>query len=539
MEEALAAATPWLVGGCTVTFTGSASPDATYPEVWHAPSMEGLKKVHYVHISWTEDAAQVRPGGSVWRPGSPRRVKGLPFGTPAEQLRAVHKGPYTPEDWMTCFGKGRLFSVATRRYLRRRAWRYFRNLGKRQPERYRRAALTALKRYTDEDVADGLALLDNWGLVHILFHHCPALESRPSGWRLAPGRRLAELAPAPTYPDAWLAAPRALVELVREARCRPVRQWAIRLVREHHHAVLAELSPEELAAWLSHSDPMLVGLAADVLGKLPDLSALGVERLLGLLDDPHPDTVEILCDLLRRGLRPEVVTLERAADLARRRPLPVARLGFAWLQAKAPAGADDCRALLELAEAEAEPLRPGLVRWARAVLGPAPGFQPDWVLEFLDSRHADVRAEGWRWLLADPRVRDDVAVWQKLLESPYDDVRLPLVAALEGRIAGAPALSLDAGRLDTEQVRLLWATVLLNIHRGGRSKPAVVSQVVRRLQGHAYEAPLLVPLLAVALRSVRGPEWRAGLVGLTRVVVSHPEMRPVVERAFPELKFGV
>jgi hypothetical protein len=132
-----------------------------------------------------------------------------------------------------------------------------------------------------------------------------------------------------------------------------------------------------------------------------------------------------------------------------------------------------------------------------------------------------------------------VAVWQKLLESPYDDVRLPLVGVLEGRLAGAPALSLEAGRLDVEHVRLLWATVLLNIHRGGRSKPTVVGQVVRRLQQHANEAPLLLPLLAVALRSVRGPEWRAGLVGLTRVVVSHPEMRPVIERAFPELKFDV
>ena len=35
--------------------------------------------------------------------------------------------------------------------------------------------LDILKQYTDEDVSDGLALLDNWGLIHILFHGCPAL----------------------------------------------------------------------------------------------------------------------------------------------------------------------------------------------------------------------------------------------------------------------------------------------------------------------------------------------------------------------------
>jgi len=37
----------------------------------------------------------------------------------------------------------RLFTVHTRNYLRRRAWRYFRNLGTSQPDRYGAAALQA------------------------------------------------------------------------------------------------------------------------------------------------------------------------------------------------------------------------------------------------------------------------------------------------------------------------------------------------------------------------------------------------------------
>ena len=64
----------------------------------------------------------------------------------------------------------RLFSVATRQYLRRRAWRYFRRMGKNSPERYIAAISRGLVRYTDEDVSDGLALIDNWGLTHALFH---------------------------------------------------------------------------------------------------------------------------------------------------------------------------------------------------------------------------------------------------------------------------------------------------------------------------------------------------------------------------------
>ena len=45
----------------------------------------------------------------------------------------------------------RLFSVATRQYLRRRAWRYFRRLGRNNPERYVAAVVRALIQYTDDD----------------------------------------------------------------------------------------------------------------------------------------------------------------------------------------------------------------------------------------------------------------------------------------------------------------------------------------------------------------------------------------------------
>jgi hypothetical protein len=481
---------------------------------------EGLSRIDAVARYWEGEALVTPPDTTMWRPGT------------------RHSGPCPLDDHLRAAWEGRrLFSLATRRYLRRRAWRYFRLLGKRRPERYVPAVASALKCYRDEDVADGAALLDNWGLVHALFHHSPVLRSHPRGWALARGRSLRELEEAPLYEHLWLAAPRALLDLVREARCRPVRQWALHLIRRNHSAVLRELTPEELFAWLTHPDPPVVGAAAEVLRDLPDLASLGVDRLLGLLDAPNPETVEVLCGLLAR-LAPERVSFERAARLAARRPLPVARLGLSWLKAKPPAGADDYRALLGLVEAEAEPLRPEIVRWVRGVLSAVPDFPVDWVLELLDSRHADVRAEGWQWLLAEPRAAEDVGVWQKLLESPYDDVRLQLVAVLEGLLADQPAPRLDGGALDPELMRLLWATVLLNAHRGGRSKPLVVGQVVRRLLRRPGEAPDLLPLLAVALRSVRGPEWRAGLAGLVQAVQQSPGLRPQVERAFPELKFG-
>ncbi|MHC5544494.1 hypothetical protein ACYOEI_40205, partial [Singulisphaera rosea] len=100
-------------------------------------------------------------------------------------------------------GRFRLFSIHTRHYLRRRAWRYFRRLGKQSPERYVAAVSEALLRYDDADVADGLALLDNWGLVHILFHGSATIVAKVTGWVPAEGRAVGEIQVAPIFEPLW------------------------------------------------------------------------------------------------------------------------------------------------------------------------------------------------------------------------------------------------------------------------------------------------------------------------------------------------
>lgn len=294
-----------------------------------------------------------------------------------------------------------------------------------------------------------------------------------------------------------------LLELMTEARSRPVRQWAVQMIRRNHAGILKQLSHEELFGLLAHHDVAVASLAAEVLRDLPDLTVLGVDRLLRLVQEPNPETLEVVCDLLADRLGPDRVTLEQAAGLAASRPLPAARLGFRWLQAKTLTTEADWRALLALAEARAEPLRPEMVRWARGVLAASPLFQPGWVLEFLDSRHADVREEGWQWLQADERVRDNVEVWRKLLESPYDDVRLKLIDSLEKRTSRDTPGPLESAGLDDELLRFVWASVLLNVQRGGRTKPVVVGQLIRRLERRPEEARALLPILAVALRGAR------------------------------------
>jgi hypothetical protein len=427
-----------------------------------------------------------------------------------------------------------LFSVPTRNYLRRRAWRYFRKLGRQRPDRYIPAVCTALKLYTDADLPDGLALLDNWGLVHILFHHSPTIEARPSGWRVAPGGTLSRLQPDPMFRKLWLRSPEPAFDLLVNARSRPVRMWARHMLLRHFPDRLARVTLPELLDWVVSPNDVLNELALELLEKRGGLEAVTVEQWLTLMHEARTDLLDRISDLVTRMVRPEQVSFADAVRLAMQRPVPLARLGRAFLVGKNPRTPDEVRAVFGLRDAEAEPLRPELVRWACSVLGERPEFDPMWVLEFLDSRFEEVREIGWEWLQTEGRAREAVPVWQRLLESPYDNVRLRLVAMLEER-AKEPA---GLAKFSPERVRFLWATVLLNVHRGGRAKPFVVRQIIDRLGAHPEEAGDLLPVVAVALRSVRGPEFRAGLAGVTSFVARFPRHRGVVETTFPELQWN-
>jgi hypothetical protein len=451
---------------------------------------------------------------------------------PSEHRDATHPS----EALRGKLGRFRLFSLPTRHYLRRRAWRYFRRLGKIDPDRYVAAISEALVLYEDADVDSGLAFIDNWGLVHALFHHCPVLESRPRGWALAEDRSLSELEPAPIFESLWRSAPRALFELIVRARSRPVRQWALRMLRRAP-AARAAVSIEDLIALLGHPDPEVVAVAIDWLRDASAMATVSPAHWLVAAESAGPEVMAMLAEVMAQIITPDQISLGDSVRLAGCRPLPLARLGLDWLKAKTPAG-DESRALFALLEAQAEPLRPEILAWLRSTLASAPGSHPEWVLEFLDSRHPDARAEGLSWFRGEPRTNDDVTLWQRLLESPYDDVRMALAADLEARLSksvGSPDLSLT---LDPDRLRLLWASVLLNVRRGGRVKPRVIEQLAHRLSRRPEEAEILLPLLGVALRSLRAPERRAALGAVVRLVEDRPESISLVQRSFPELQWA-
>jgi hypothetical protein len=426
----------------------------------------------------------------------------------------------------------RLFSPKTRNYLRRRAWRFFRLLGRRSPDKYVPAVCVALKLYTDEDTADGLGLLANWGLVHTLFHFSPALVSKPRGWVLAPGKSLRDLTAEPYRNDLWKGQPDAALDLLTGAKARTVRQWAMRWLAKESPETLEKLALDTLLDWLKAKDADLAEFAAARLRTKTGLESVPLERWLAILDSAPADALDVVCELIGRNVSGDKLSLFEAVRFAKMRATPVAKLGQQWLRGKVPTSGAQIEAVLSLRDAQAQPLRPELCRWAAKTLSDVPAFKPDWVMEFLDSRHEDVRTVGLEWLDADQRAKDAPSVWQRMLESPYDNIRLPMVDRLEAiREAGA-----DDDIYRPELVRLLWATVLLNVHRGGRQKGVVVRQICNRLLRTPAESGYLLPILAVAVRSTRGIEFRTGLTAVVRLQELKPELTGAIEKAFPELK---
>lgn len=427
-------------------------------------------------------------------------------------------------------GDGQAFTVHTRNYLRRRAWRYFRRLGFRDPARYLAAVMQALPLYRDADVDSGIHLLDNWGLMHALFHHSDVVFNKTHGWRVRAGRALRELKPAPAFPKAWDARPEAVFELLTLAQCRPVRRTAHAMLKTRPD-LLQKVPFDLVLGLLEHEDEEVQSIGVDLLGSASGLESVPLEVWTRLLEQKSLAVLEAVCGIMAKIVSPDRFATDRLLGFACASLGPVAKLGLDWLRAREvpPAG------LLELAHVRAPSAAAGAVALARERMSAAPDFSPEWLLAFLDSTLKETRVAAWAWFGEEKRARHRLDLWAKLVESPYDDVRLGIVRHLEQFASIDTALRVLLARAPLETV---WATVLLNIHRGNRAKRMAASQIADAIERDPARAPQLLPLLAVAARSIRAPEFRAGLASLVRVAVRRPEVAGAVGAHFPELKLA-
>lgn len=428
----------------------------------------------------------------------------------------------------------RLFSYGTRYYLRRRVWRYFRWLGYRRPGEYPALIALALRRYRDADLARGENILDSWALLNVCFRGCAALKFGVAHVQLHDGHSLSELRAAPRFASAWQTpeAGRVLFSLISGAASQLVRTWATELFRALPAASVPEFTADELLALLDHDDERVQLFGASLFENHPSLDKLPVATWLRLLKTQNLTALATLSAAFTKHVSAVRLTLEQCLSLATEQAAPVARLGQSYLTARVITP-EERLALSALANARCPALATELARWALAHLT-APGrYDADSVSRFFDSLTAETRSAAWAWLLADPTAPayGDPILWARLAETPFDDLRLKLIDHLALR-ASAP------GRLSTDTLAPIWCSVLLGVHRGGRQKLKAVQQVAEVIIRDPVQAPKLLPVLAVAVRSIRGPEMRAGLAAVMTLIAIRPELAGAVRGSLPELQFS-
>jgi hypothetical protein len=423
----------------------------------------------------------------------------------------------------------RLFYTATRRYLRRRAWRYFRFLAFRSPADYLREISLALARYEDADLKRGEDLLESWGLMNACFRRHDALKFRAHGVQIRAGRKLSELSAAPFRPQLWedAAAAEHLLHCVLHARARTVRVWAIQLLQRHHLAWLAQSPPESITALLDHADDAVQEFAARMLPLLEGAARWPVDTWLRLLETKSPTALSLICEALQRNVQGSRLDLGQCVALATAAATPVARLGLEFLRGRKIATAAERALLAGLGQARCAALGAEIAQWALGQVGSAETYDRDVVLALLDSLLAELRAAAWNWLQAGPPIPDDPVLWSRLVETPFDDLRLAIVAHLARKASLPGATSRDLAPV--------WSAVLVGVHRGGRQKPKAMGQIVHAIETRPELADELLPVLAVAIRSIRRPEARAGLAAVVQLAEARPELAAAIGRCIPEL----
>lgn len=427
-------------------------------------------------------------------------------------------------------GKG--FSTATRHYLRRRACRYFRRLGHADPAAYLAAIAGALVRYTDDDMRAGENLLDNWGLMHACFGKSVVLTFNARHTNLSGAGRLADLQAAPMFERHWATPDGAakLFDVLLAAQSRPVRVWSIQLLRRLHAAMLPTIDGATLLKLLDHVDPDVAAFAADLLSNAQTVSAFPMPTWMQLLATRNPAVVATITQAFRKHVNFERVTIEQAVELATRAAAPVAALGLELLQSRT-LSPSQVHQLAGLSAAQCEALGRQIGAFAVSRLNVPRVYQLDEVIAFFDSGRKSVRQGAFDGLGEQSPAASDPALWVRLLESPYDDVRIELVTRLKKRatLGGASATSLAS----------LWQNVLLNIHRGGRAKLSSLRQISDQILRDPQSAKILLPVLTIAIRSVRPPEARHGLAAIVQAVEQVPSLADVVKRQFPELQLDL
>ncbi|EDM75032.1 hypothetical protein PPSIR1_22421 [Plesiocystis pacifica SIR-1] len=127
-------------------------------------------------------------------------------------------------------------SPATALYLRRRAWRYLRQLGAAVPELYPQFAVQVLRHYEA-----GYTPYGCW-IIHQIWNHQSLVGSRSAGWYSSPPDKLSNRA----FDAAWKLSAEPLLRLIEDSNNDGVLRFATRALEADFPETLREVDP----AWL-------------------------------------------------------------------------------------------------------------------------------------------------------------------------------------------------------------------------------------------------------------------------------------------------
>jgi hypothetical protein len=417
------------------------------------------------------------------------------------------------------------FTHRTRLYLQRRAWRYFRFLGFREPAVYWQEIKKVLVQYRDEHLTKPEQLLDSWGLLHALYHRSPVLCRAPRGVTLQKKKALAELSPAPFCPEVWQGKLSEIFDLLLACPGRTVRFFVRALLVRDYKKKLKDLGVFQIKRLLMSQHEDVQEWGALLLRDSNGLELFGVDDWLSLLQIPNANIAPVIAELAEQYLKEKELILSQCVAVAKAKIAKVAKLGLSWCLQKTVESEHDFMLLLQLGNAEVISVREEAVGYLLGEIASAPSARAEHLRELIDAKHQDTRAQALAMMQSDTRFRDSLALWGALSESPYADVRGHLLTHLKERAA-----TFSPGTL-----RAIWASALLAISTGSRTKQAVLKQLAERLIQKPAEAEEICSLLSIALRSVRATERRGALAALVRAVWQIPALRQVIEQKLPEL----
>lgn len=423
----------------------------------------------------------------------------------------------------------RLFKYRTRYYLQRRVWRYFRKLGFNDAARYLAGIVPALVAFEDADLAAGEHLIDSWCLMHALHGESEAVEFSHLRASLKEGRTLSDLRPEPAFSRHWRTPDgvAAALELILAAKSRLVRTWALAWHAELVKTVPHTPGADVLTRMLAHSDDEVQSYGAKLLAECPDAANWPLETWLQLLKCENPQVAQLLCDAMLKHVREDRLSLVQRVEIASAKATPIARLGLRYLEKTPPRDEGERDTLAALWRAQCLGIGGEIARWVLGQIATAEHYRMPRTCRFFDSANAGIREGAWAWMEQENSPGwADAALWSRLAETPYPDLRTRMIDALTIRAEKPP--------VSTADLAPVWTSVLLDVHRGGRQKLKALRQIADALAATPDEK--LLPVLVATVRSIRGPEARAALAAVMALLSHRPELEAAVTTALPELK---